>query len=200
MAIRDEDIRWARQRMYIPVWNFAGYLDAGTIAGVDTGAPVLGELASFGYTGLVINADNDAISHLMSFPSMWDIEKEIGIRVRWAVDATVATSDTITWTFVYDQADVAEQLGNPSTALDTVLVEESPSSTITLANYRSPRGIIAANTFDAAAIDGMFGFTLSCVIGANPAADEIHLLGIDFDYYPRWTIGGTNPTEESRSA
>lgn len=201
--IRDRNIQWARQRLYIPVWDMQGYLLAegapNTFAGMDAGAPLFGELSTFGYKGLLIGAEADAVSHIMEFPSFWDITKPIGVRIRWMVEATVATDDAIVWQLLYDQADVAEALVDPATALNTVIATQSPAATTTLANYRSPRGIINANTFDEAAVDGLLAFTIIAQTLTQFGADEVVLLGVTFDYVPRMTVGGYNDTVEARA-
>lgn len=194
--IRDRNIEWARQRLYIPVYNFQGYDDAH--AGYGTGGPVNAELTALTFCGMAIAAANDAIAHVMEFPSYWDITKEIGVRIRWAVDATVATDDAVVWRVVYDQADTDEVLVIPATALDTVIATQSPSVTTTLTTYRSPRGIIAANTFDEAALDGMFAFLVDVPTLTQFGASEVLLLGITFDYYPRLTVGGYVALETDR--
>lgn len=200
--IRDRNIEWARQRMYIPVWAFQGYILTSTnpsvITGMDAGAPLMGEMSTFGYKGMLVAAASDAVSHIMEFPSCWDITKEIGVRVRWMVEGTVATDDAVVFSVVYDQADVAEALVDPATALDTVIATQSPSVTTTLANYRSPRGIIAANSFDEAAIDGMLAFTVAVPTLTQFGADEVVILGVAFDYYPRMTVGGYVTLETDR--
>ncbi len=200
--IRDRNIEWARQRMYIPVWQFQGYeLVEGTpntFAGMDTGAPAFAEVSTFGYKGMLIAAANDAVSHIIEFPSFWDITKPIGVRVRYAVLATAALDDAIVWSVVYDQADVAEVLVNPATALNTVIATQSPSVVTAGVTYRSPRGIINANVFDDSALDGMFAFTLAVPTLTQFDADQVSLLGISFDYVPRMTVGGYNDNVEAR--
>ncbi len=200
--IRDRNIEWARQRMYIPVWQFQSWLLAegtpNTFKGMDAGDPTFAEVSTLGYKGMSIAAQADAASHIIEFPSFWDITKEIGVRVRWAVNGAVATSDAIVWTFVFDQADVAEALVNPATALNTVIATQSPTVTTTLTNYRSPRGVINANVFDESALDGLLAFTVAAGTLTSFSADEVVLLGVTFDYYPRMTVGGYNKLETSR--
>lgn len=198
--IRDRNIKWARQRMYIPVWQMQGYfLDATpAIAGIDTGAPLFGEVSSFGYNGLLIAAVNDSVSHMMEFPSCWDITKEIGLRIRWMVEGTVATTDAVVWTVVYDQADSGEACIDAGAALDTVITTQSPTATTTLFNYRSPRGIINANKFNTDALDGLLAFTIACSTLTGFSANEVVLLGMTFDYMPRLTVGEYNTTPEAR--
>lgn len=198
--IRDRNIEWCRQRMYIPIWAMQAWeLDATPdIAGLGAGAPLPPEISTFGYSALSIAAANDSIEHVMEFPSYWDITKEIGVRIRWMVEATVATDDAILWTVVYDQADAGEVVVAPATVLDTLIVIQSPAVTTTLMQYRSTRGIIAANTFDEAALDGMLAFSIVATTLTQFAANEVKLLGITFDYYPRLTVGGYVALETDR--
>jgi hypothetical protein len=194
--IRDRNIEWARQRMYIPLETFQGWSDAHV--GLGAGAPAQGELSTFGYYGMIIAAANDAITHVIEFPSCWDITKEIGVRVRWMVEGTVALDDAVVFQILYDQIDNGEVSIEPATALGTVITTQSPAVTTTLAMYRSPRGIIAANTFDENAIDGMLVFKIVTPTLTQFEVTEVHILGVSFDYYPRMTVGGYVALETDR--
>lgn len=199
--IRDRNIQWARQRMYIPVWQFQGWINNGDGQTFDSAAistpPILSELAALGIMGLQI-ADEDEIRHTMEFPSVWDITREIGVRVIWTYDATATVADNVTWLFLYDQVDVGEAIAAPATALNTAITNQTATATTLLTLMRSPRGIINANTFDSSALDGLFTFKIEASVVDTFSADEPHLLGVSFDYYPRWTVGGPNATVTSR--
>lgn len=196
MAIRDGAIAWARQRLWVPYMSFSGYVEAtDTFQSDDTGNPIPASVNS-GLAGLLMASGNGVV-HAMPFPSFFDIEHDIGVRIRWIVVGTVAVSDTVVWAFTYNQSDTEESHSDPITALNTTIATQSPLVTTTLIHYRSPRGIINANTFDEAAIDGMLAFRIQPTLTGFEAT-EVHLLGVEFDYYPKMTLGGVNDTVESR--
>lgn len=198
MAIRDENLAYARQRLWIPYMSFSGYVEAtDTFQSDDTGNPIPASVDS-GLAGLAfITSHDDAIVHAMPFPSFFDITHDIGVRVRWIVSAAVSVSDIVRWLFQYDQSDDGEAYADPGTALNTVIAAQSPSVTTTLVQYRSPRGIINANTFDEAAMDGMLAFRITGLLTDFEDTD-VKFQGVEFDYYPKMMLGGVNDTVESR--
>lgn len=207
--IRDRNIEWARQRLYIPVWQFQGFTPVNAapaaqttsdvMTSVDDAAPGLNEVGALGFMGLPMTA-NDSVTHVMGFPSFWDITKEIGVRVHWTADiggAAVAT-DAASWAVVYDQVDADEALAAPATALNTTIANDVYGSTTDAIYKITNRGIINANTFDVSALDGLFAFNVELDAVTTFSADEVNLLGIAFDYYPALTVGGHNATVTSR--
>jgi len=196
MPIRDFNIEWARQRLYIPV----GHMSL-TGAGVSmhSTVPALVELGTDKEIAAMAMTANDAVSHSMEFPSQWDITHEIGVRVLWsAKDAAIAT-DAAHFIVLFDQVDEDEGFVAPATALDTVITAlDLYGATTDQLLKRTDRGIINANTFDPSALDGFLSFQIELQAVTTFSADEVELLGISFDYYPRMTVGGVNATEISR--
>ena len=195
--IRDRNIQWARQRMYIPVYNFQGFDDA--MASLADAAPAIVELDALEHACLPMAA-NDSVTHIMGFPSNWDITKEIGVRVCWtAVAAASATTDAATWIVLYDQVDEDELIIAPATALDTPIVALDVLGTLDDSPLKiTSRGIISADKFDEAALDGLFSFNVELDAVTTFSADEPVLLGIAFDYYPMLTVGPINTDRDDR--
>ena len=207
--IRDRNIEWARQRMYIPMWHFQGLEPINAVPGTQTtsdvmtsaddAAPGMNEIGALGFMGMPMTA-NDSVSHVMGFPSFWDIRKEIGVRVHWTADiggAAVAT-DAAEWLVVFDQVDADEALAAPATALNTVIANDVYGSTTDAIYKITERGIINANVFDVSALDGLFAFNVELQAVTTFSGDEVNLLGIAFDYFPLLTVGGHNATITSR--
>jgi len=188
--IRDRNIDWLRQIRRIPAHRFFGdAVVASTITtlaaliGFDEGAPEHLEVSSFGYGGISIGATGDNMSVLdLEHPCQWNPQQEIGVRCLWTTNGSVDTADTVTWTVTYDQADEGEALGAATTALDTVIVVQSPTAT-TLLLRRSGRGIINANTFDFTSRAGALGWTVDCAY-TGFSTNEIVFLGLEIDYIP----------------
>ena len=185
--IRDNKIEWARQRLYIPV----GHMSLTTVGlSMHSTVPGLVELGTDKEIAALAMTDNDAISHSMEFPSFWDISEEIGVRVLWsAKDAAIGT-DAATFIFLYDQVDEDEGFIAPATALDTAIdALDLLGGTTDQMLKRTSRGIINANTFDEAALDGFFSFQVELDATTTFGADEVEMLGVSFDYYPNWCVG-----------
>jgi hypothetical protein len=194
--IRDQNIEWVRQREFINVTQFNGILET-LVSAASTGAIV--EMSTLGYMGMPVSA-NDQIQHVMSFPSYWDIHQPIGVRVVYVALTAASANDSITWEVKYDQADENEALIAPTTALDTLIAADviTSAQTTAAAILKSPRGIIVADKFDESALDGFFGFYVKCTAISTMGNDEANLLGVEWDYYPRWTVGGPNTDPDDR--
>jgi hypothetical protein len=191
--IRDRNIEWTRTVARIPASDFGlGQAAAGpttaaaALQGLDDGAPLAGEVSSFGYYGINIAAAGDSFTTLnIDLPPDIDPTKEIGVRVLWVNDGAVATTDAITWLVTYDQVDVGEALAAPSTALNTVIASQSPAATTTLILKRSSRGIINADTFDETFRQGALAINVEADVLTGFSADEVVFLGLEIDYIPR---------------
>lgn len=197
--IRDRNIQWARQRMYIPVWHFQGYLlteaAPNLISSQADGPPALAEFSTLEMVALSM-APNDSITHIMEFPSYWNISEDIGCRVVFGqVGATAG--ETANFIVLYDQADDGEAIIAPATVLTTAV----PLSTVVGATTtwtRTGRGIINGGTFDESALDGMFAFNIE-LDADGTADDEIRLFGISWDYIPMLTVGRWNAEATTRA-
>ncbi len=196
--IRDKNIQWARQRLYIPVTSWTGILE--TYVSTDGTGIIVEPNGDQNFNGLQCAA-GDVLHHTMEFPSFWDITKEIGVRCIWTPDtALVAADDQLLWTFLYDQADEDEVIADAATALSTAIAIDVISSTQTgqYAYLRSPRGVINADVFDEDALDGFFHFQVTATTLTSITDDIPFLLGVSFDYYPRLTVGGVNNNAQAR--
>ena len=209
--IRDRNIEWLRTRKVIPYSQFgfsptfaatghtheySTHTGTGTTAsgsaagsgfvGMDDGAPVVGEISSFGIGGIQIAAAGDKMSVcLLDLLPDIDVAQEIGVRVLWVNNGVVATSDSVTWLVTYDQVDVGEAMAAASTALDTVIAAQSPSATTTLILKKTSRGIINAATFDNTARAGGITFSVEADVLSGFSANEVVFLGLEIDYIPR---------------
>ena len=193
--IRDKNIQWARQRLYIPVGHMS--LTGGGVSMENT-VPALAEVSASALAGMDMTA-NDIVAHHMEFPSFWDITKEIGVAVWWtAKDAAIAT-DAATFIILFDQVDEDELIIIPATALSTAITAlDLYGTTNNQALKKTARGVINADTFDESALDGFFAFSIELDAVTTFSADEVILLGVSFDYYPRLTVGGVNNNVQAR--
>ena len=197
MGIRDRNIDWLRQSYVIGAERL-GFTGGSSTLGA--GAPPITEVSSFGYAGLLYDSsgtsDKSAAIDLQ-LPRLADYEHPIGVRVLWCPVATVATSDSITWSVTFDQCDVGEALTTPvdgtGTELSTAIAAQSPSATTPLALHRGNRGIIDADTFDADFRNGAIAWAVDVSAASGFSANEVSLLGLEIDYIPRLCL---NPEED----
>lgn len=202
MGIRDNDIERARQNMYIPVWQFQGFEESSdTLGSAGTSNPLMLEWTTTGLVGLEIDTTGSLIHHVMGFPSFWDIEEEIGVRVWWAAVGHSATTDAVTWLVEYDTVASGSSMGPPSTALDTAITDQEVGSVTTRTIVRGNRGIINAHTFAPADLDSLFVFEVEADAVTTftlETASELYLMGINFDYMPKLAVGGQNYDRDAR--
>tara|TARA_R110000744_G_scaffold319121_1_gene425498 strand:+ start:226 stop:873 length:648 start_codon:yes stop_codon:yes gene_type:complete len=196
MAIRDRNIDWLRRKKIIPAVNFGfsgatshtcdtGEVVAGTITTLGTGAPLITEVSTFGFGGLLIGAAGDMGSYMdFEFPSLADPTEEIGVRCIWAPNAAVSTTDRVHFAVQYDQVDIGEAMVTAATVLDTAIVTQGPSATTTLLLHRTSRGIINANKFDFTARQGGILWEVNAPTWTGFEATDVIFLGLELDYIP----------------
>lgn len=162
----------------------------GAAAGLDAlqnlnGTPIkFDQVSSFSYSGPLFNGANNAIAAVDGqTPTEFDPNYDIGVRVIWYVEGTVAITDVAQWRVRYKQIDINEALTvGTDTALNTVIASQSPDATTTLLTYRTSRGQINANTFDANAQDGLFVWTVDLATYTGFSSGEVHFLFLELDY------------------
>lgn len=183
--------------MYIPVVNFSGW---GEDAVAAAGTGVFAEIGDSGLTGLLCT-NNDLVYHTMLFPSMWDITKEIGVRVIWSATAETTAADAVKWEIKYDVDAENAEIADPATALDTALTLQTltAAQAVDQGYFRSSRGIIVANKFSIADLEKMFTFYVKMVTQTTIGNDEAAVIGVVWDYYPHLTVSGQNVDETSRA-
>jgi hypothetical protein len=200
--IRNRNIDSLREQRVIP-WNEFN-VTVGTASG-GAGAVTYEELSTFAYGGIGAGASGDEFSALdLVTPSRMDPRHEIGARIIWTVEGTVATDDAILWQVRYDQCDIGESLVVPQSAgagtgtdLDTVIASQSPSVATSLKLYRTSRGTIDKNSFDFTARQGVIAWNVEAGTLTQFGPNEAVFLGLIIDYIPLWTM---NPIEQDSGA
>ncbi len=190
MPIRDRNLGLKRVCRYIPFYNFVGSQVTGgstVLDGLGTGAPVFNEVSSFGYAGISLEVGDMLACLDFETLMLADVTKPIGVRVRWVEDQAVPTdTDDVTFVVLYDQADQGESMVEPATVLDTVIANHEPAEAVGLRLRRTARGIINANTFDAAAKDGVLGWRVEADVVNGYTAGEVTFLALEIDYMPQY--------------
>jgi len=193
-VITNRNLKRKRLCRYIPFYAFLGSQVTGAstvLDGFGTGAPVVGEVSDFGYAGFDLEV-GDMLACL-DFETLMvaDVEEEIGVRVRWLEDvADPIATDAVTFIVLYDQADQGEAMVEPATALDTTIAAHVPGTTTGFSLRRTSRGIINANSFDAAAKQGVLGWRIEADAVTSYTAGEITFLALEIDYLPHFYADG----------
>ena len=193
MGIRDRNIDWLRRKKVIPAVNFGfsgtipGSTDSGggNLTTLGTGAPIITEVSTFGFGGLLIGAAADMGSYMdLEFPSVADPTEEIGVRCIWAPNAAVSTTDRIHFVVQYDQVDIGEPMVTAATALDTAIATQGPSATTALLLHRTSRGVINADKFDFTARQGGILWEVNAGTWTGFEPTDVIFLGLELDYIP----------------
>jgi hypothetical protein len=171
-----------------------------SLTGMDDGDPEITEVTALGYGGILIATAGDSFSHLdIVHPSQWDVQQEIGVRVIYTTNATVSITDSITWAVTYAQSDIQEALVAPTTALDTVIAAQTPSTT-SLGLRRTSRGIINANKFDYASRLGGIGWNVEADALSGYEVTDVVFLGLEIDFIPQLCAGAEEKIDAFSSA
>ena len=188
MSLASSILDAKQQKLFIPVTEFQGLVAA---AGVGTGVPVHEEIATLtpGLGALEMAAAADDIAHMMAVPTDWDRRHPISVRFVWSSQSATA-ADTVDWKFLYKlMTPDSTVIAVPSTALDTVIPQET---VVGVANtlQRTAPGIINGNTIADAAEYIIFLCEMDAL--AAGLSEKVYFHGIEFGYTPKWSKHGSN--------
>jgi len=187
-------IPWKRAVRRIPWTEF--HQVSATGASFGAGAAVAAQISTFTVGGMVIGAAADEWGVIdMQTPLLFDPREELGLRVLWAQIATGEEADDLKFIVTYDQVDAGEALAAPSTALDTLIAQQTNVGGTTLLYHQTSRGIIDADTFDMKARQGIFLWKVEADVSGF-ADNEAVFLGLEIDYMPLPIEGEGLPEDE----
>ena len=185
-------LNFMRQRLYIPVSQFAGIqqkaLD-GNAANIDTvltsansGNAPLTEIGSLGMMSLKV-ANTNSINHVMAIPTDWDRRQDIKMRCLFAATAANGSSTPVlTYTQLISGTTV---LIAPATAIDTAIGAYTDVTTLTASQLMTTGwGIINAGTI----LDTADFLAFLLTFGVT-AISYAYFLGIEFEYAPKFWQG-----------
>lgn len=195
MGMSPTKINWMRQRDFIHVTQMGGWLAS---ASVGAGVPLMDEIGTTGLVGCLTDTAGDDIGHTMAIPTNWARNQPIRVRAIWESAAAAVGDRDITWKFLYTLLiPDTTALIVPATALDTVIVADVPLGTA-LTIQRSPAGVINANTIGDTVLYMAFLMEMQAFNAA--LSEDKHLIGVEFEYTPRFGQGKPSPEARAWSA
>jgi hypothetical protein len=200
MGIRDRNIDWQRKSHFIYPSAFTTAVASTSLVSQDSGAMTIEEISTFGWGGLAVGAAADKANAIdFHTPREADPTKEIGCRVHWVPNATVATDDAVDFTIHYQQIDHGAAVAATSSTLDTGIASQSPAATTAYRLHRTGRGIINANSFDWVARTGMILWEINVGTFSGFSANEPIIVAFEIDYMPLFCENTEEATPGSRN-
>jgi hypothetical protein len=203
MSIRDRNIDWLREYRLIPSWHFSGYgptpavTESGTtshaagalLPGSDTGAPIIDEISTFGYSACKMDTDGDVLSTYWLVPHDLDPTYEVGFRIWWT--SAASGTQTVDWTLKtsWKAAGAALAAASAGAALNTTIAQDAMASTAYGA-MRTERGILNSGFLTRQQVeDGAVGLFHVAATDLHTGISAAWLLGLEIDYVPFRTRG-----------
>lgn len=184
MSMDPSKLGFARQVDFIGVNSFSGYTGGLTYVSAGNGLPVLTQVGTTGMAGLLMEDDNDEVSHLMKIPTYWNLHQPVKTRVVFSSAAAVAEAITFTIEFTGLLVD-STVVAAPATA-----IAQTADTTIGVANTLQATALTVVtqsllfNVTTNVAFDYL-GLMLVCT---DQNADAT-VYGLEFEYAPRWGLG-----------
>lgn len=198
MGIRDQRIDWIRKRLWITGYGMQGIgLNAETDASLqafETTGVTLEELTNIGI-GSLIMTDGEFLNGAIVCPYDLDPGWPIGFRVCYTLDHDGAGAATVDWILLVDSIKSGAAIAVPSTALDTVIAQDSyvgtdgtTSTTDWLLQFTA-RGI--KDSIGLTRVDIEAGAFIAFKLEMDAAVNEtsVRFLGLEMDYVPFKTQG-----------
>lgn len=150
------------------------------------GNAVLSEISTFGLAGLLMNTASYDVAHLMQIPPHWDRNFPIRVRVVWTSAAASSGAKRVTWKVMTKTlAFGTTVLAAAATVLSTLIVEQTPSGTAYILEATN-KGVIDKTTLTATMTHLAFLVELQAL---TSFADDKWLIGVEFEYTPRFGRG-----------
>lgn len=198
----DKQFEWRPGYIYIPAVNFSGIdyettsaTDLKSVDGQGANTTSVGEVSTFGITGVTMTTATDRLNHLMKLPWDLDPKKNIYISCDWCANTT-STSEAVTWLVTYRamQANVTA-LAAAATALDTDIASDAHPVATAYTYAQSPEGIIKAGTLTPAT-DGIIW---RVEMNTENLSGSVIFLGLNVRYSPRRMRGPDGMAREAKA-
>lgn len=184
----DKAFEWRPGYLYIPAVSFSGLdyettsaTDLKSVDGQAANTTSVGEVSTFGITGVTMTTATDRLNHLLKLPWDLDPKKNIYISCDWCANTT-STSEAVTWLVTYKALTKnVTTLAAATTALDSVIGSD-PHPVATAYTYcESPAGIIKGGTLTPVT-DGMI---VRVEMNTEDLSGSVIFLGLNIWYSPR---------------
>lgn len=197
----DRGFEWRPGYIYIPAVNFSGLdyetttaTDLKSVDGQAANTTSVGEVSTFGITGVTMTTGTDRLNHLMKLPYDLDPSKNIYVSCDWCANTT-STSEAVTWLVTYKtlQANVTA-LSAATTALDKVIGSDTHPVATAFTYAESPEGVIKAGTISRAT-DGIIW---RVEMNTETLTGSVIFLGLNIRYSPRKLRGQDGMAAEAK--
>ncbi|NGZ94930.1 MAG: hypothetical protein CV089_02145 [Nitrospira sp. WS110] len=202
----DRNMNWLPGRVYVPAMFFTGMsvsaINEGGAAndaygvnweGSHTGAPISKEINSLGINGILLDTAGDMVRTDFMLPYDFDISKPMYVRVHWC-SGSADVADTIDWIVLFKalQPEVTA-LGNPATALNIPIAQDTTPAATAYTVNRSPWGKINGGVFTRVNEHVVWNVEMDAF--AVGLAEDKFLLGLELAYTPRRMYGADRAVE-----
>ena len=160
-----------------------------TLVGTITAGVLLQEISTLGVRGALMNTNGDTLCASWDLPGDADPGKGIYVRVRWAT-GSATSADTVTWKVFYKLVSIDNDAlsATISTALDTVIGEDTVGSTTAYKLRGSPWGKINRNSIT------NLGASLELLVEMDAKAaglsEDLYFHSLEFAYHRLVGKGG----------
>ena len=209
MIKQDRELLWRPGRAYIPVSMFTGVTsvalnEGGTtvfaigaaLAGVHTGAPIMQEISTIGYTGLLMDTAGDEVNHLMQLPYDFDPAHNMYTRVHFTT-GSVTAADTIEWLVRY-----LAITPNVTTLISPATVENTDIASMTVTGTAYSHqvtgwGVIKGGSFTG--LHEMVCWEVELQAFAAGLTEDKLLLGLELMYTPKRLQGPDGMSQPAKA-
>jgi len=199
-GLSDKHLRYIRKRKWITPFEMQGLTTDGTtgvtlFGSIDDLTELFAEISSFGHGAVKISADGKLIGGFIPCPHDLDPKFEVGFQVHWTMNHDGSGIGAATWKLLQDAVKRGVVIAKATTALDTVLVQDTNSTNLNaeaVTDYLyqvTARGIRTSIGLTREQIEEGALLTLNLEMDAADNETNIYLLGIMMDYAPQMCQG-----------
>lgn len=180
--IKDKNIAWKTERVFIPVNQMSGFLEStGTLTSLGAGTPVFGELTAAAQLAQVfINAAGNEIFHFWPIPRDFDRSRPFRVRLHFAHLSTDA--DAPVWKTFYKAIARQEALSAANSTPDETITHAAHTVSIVASSYEVTVWALSASNTKITADDIALLLAFECDSLGSASANEIGFIGAEIEY------------------
>lgn len=184
--IQDKDIYWRRKRKWLPFVPHG--FSATSMVGLHTGAPAQTEVSTFGFCGLLFDAEGEEACIYWNLPADVDVAHNIYFRIHYSSKSSTSTDET-TWLMFYSACVIdGGIIESATTELDTAIPADVYTAAAAYYLRKTAWGHIDGGTIEPCSF---LILRVEChdSDAALASSEEAYLFGVDAEYTPIKTVG-----------